>query len=827
MNFNDLNKNRLRFVVMKSIGHLLKEFYEKNQKRLILAKVKVDAIPKGDKALQIFVGMNEKALNIAKEWFLTKLPVEETLDIEAVISKFLLLESGVESFFDDDIDKYCRRVLVELFSDAPNEKILKFMATPILKSDNSPLAKGSLDKPSWSLFDYLKESNFEVDSTSLEALSDEELLMAAIFSKEKSFHLFAVEIKNRAQNFDIETQAIEKLICGISEGKRQKPKTSELIKIKADYLENISDIDPAEVKFIGVIKNIIESGTRFIKVVAILSGDIVYQIDSDQRRQLLPESGDIVWLTKGFRKLLDRDECGIFTVKLSDDNGENRSNKFVVKDFVNQVFPVVECPSDASDATGIRLWFKGHEEQLAASGSYVNLVGNVLIRPHKQGPLAIDFDRPVDIFNGGVLYEISGYQYLVGATPGDEQIDISSPESFFKKIIRSGLADRVNLSKGQITHLIEEFSAISTGQNARKIDDIHSFLDELLIKEETLNSLVGELFKAQRVQAEIEERIERATEKKTAHVNELKNEIISLEQQKKGLKTGLDKDKEQHKKIRQNFSSDLKSTFEKGISDGTKLLADVALFQAFLRSDPAGGRLGEHVLRSGYQCSVRDVSPSDIEKQLAKQLNYSVDDLKRLFKAVNLTQSVGLNISFKGSKARLLADIFADNLGFDSVYSFEIQGGAPAIPEMSKNFFSGQKNSVYLIKNYDLTPISVYAPDILDFNYLRFLTGSAQNEGPFTLLVHEESGIGLKAPDSLNKSMVIIDSDLIDFKDDAMTPDEFRVGLFDAQLSPTVMKTLVLLMNNISKRYDPEKDEEIMALLFGFLNGSYFNRFID
>lgn len=826
MNFNDLNKNRLRFVVMKSIGHLLKDFYEKNQKRLILAKVKVDVIPKGDKALHTFVGMNEKALGIAKEWFSTKLPVEETLTVDDVISKFLLLESGVEDSPDGDVDKYCRRVLAELFSDAPNEKLLKFMATPILKSENALLSKDDLVKPSWSLFDYLKENSFEVDHAAIESLSNEELLVAAIFSSEKAFDLLKTEIKKRAHDSDIEPQTVEKLICGISDGKKHKSKSSDLIKIKAAYLENISDIDATDVKFIGVIKNIIESGTRFVRVLAILSGNTVYQIDSDQRRLLLPESGDIVWLTKGFRRLLDRDEYGLFTVRLSDGNGENRSNKFIVDDFVSQVFPVIQCPFDASDITGIRMWLKGQEEQLALSGSFVNLVGDVLIKPHKHGSAAIDFDKPVDIFEGGVLYEISGGQYLVGATPGEEHIDISSPESFFKKIIRSGLADRVGLSKDQVAHLTQEFSAISAGQNARKIDEIQAVLDELLVKDDALSTLVDELFKAQRVQDEIEERIEKATEKKTAHVHELKNEIISLEQQKKGLKAGLEKDKEQYKKIRQNFSSDLRSTFEKGISDGTKLLADVALFQAFLGSDTAGG-VSDRFPKLGYQHSVRNASPSDIEKELAKQLNYSVDDLKRLFKAVNLAQSVGLNIAFKGSKARLLADVFADNLGFDSVYSFEIQAGASPIPEMSKDFFSAQKNSVYLIKNCDLSPISVYAPDILDFSYLKFLTGSAQNEGPFILLVHEESGIGLKAPDSLNKSMVIIDSDLIDFKGDAITPDEFSVGLFDAQLSPVVMKTLRLLMSNILKRYDPEKDEESMALLFGFLNVCYFNRFLE
>lgn len=826
MNFNDLNQNRLRFVVMKSIGHLLREFYEKNQKRLILAKVKVDAIPKGDKALQIFVGMNEKALNIAKDWFSAKLSIDESITLDDVINKFLLLESGVEDFSDEDVDKCCRRVLAELFSDAPNEKILKFMATPILRSDNSQLGKGKADKPESSVFDYLREGNFDSDLASIESLSNEELIVAAIFSNKKSFNLFEVEIKKRAENYDIAPQLVEKLIYGICEGKNQKLRSPDLVNIKAGYLESVDDIDATEVKFIGVIKNIIESGTRFVRVIAIVDGNDVYQIDSDQRRQLLPESGDIVWLTKGFKKLLDRDEYGLFTVRLSDVNGENRSNKFIVEDFLSQVFPVIECPSDAADITGLRMWLKGQEELLAASGSFVKLAGNVLIKPHRHGSSAIDFDKPVDIFDSGVLYEISGSHYLVEGTPGEKHIDVSYPESFFKKIIRSGLADRVSLSKDQVAHLLGEFSAISAGQNARKINEIQVVLDELLVKDDAISVLVDELFKAKRVQDEIEERIEKATEKKTAHVNELKNEIVSLEQQKKGLKASLEKDREQYRKIREKFSSDLKVTFEKGISDGTKLLSDIALFQAFLGDEQVSG-VGDRFPKVGYQCTIRDVSPSDIEKQLAKQLNYSVDDLKRLFKAVNLAQSVGLNISFKGSKARLLADIFADNLGFDSVYSFEIQCGALPIPEMSKDFFSEQKNFVYLIKNFDLSPISIYAPDILDFIYLRFLTGAAQNEGPFMLLVQEESGIGLKVPDSLNKSTVIIDSDVIDFKDDATTPDEFRVGLFDAQLSPDVMKTLGLLMSNILKRYNPEQDEESMALLFGFLNVSYFNRFKD
>ena len=831
------NPDRTRYVIQKGIPPpLLLEFFKSNQKRLIPTGMKLDSVPKDSgRAFNLFINMPEKAIPIAYEWFLKRFPEKPSISINDVLTIFLLHEYDISPIeFPEKIPEYCRFILLNLLSKEPSEVLVSFMKTPIVKKDvidinivKEPenLKQEEISDIATPVLELVKD----YDKDRLAALSDSSLFALIPLSTPTHFNDIKVELKRRIEGNELHEKIYQNYISLIEKYQPKEFKPSLVIKNYVSLKTEV--IDPSDYYVFGVVSNILEaSRTIFIKVICLLKDGVIFKPTSDQRRIFFPEHGDIIWLSRGHRKVLEKGEFGIFSIAL-DENWDGKGAKYLVKELQNQVYPVSQCEYSLDEPARVEYWLTLHEYNLAKSKSYILLNDNLLIKPNFTANLLLDFEKPMDLYENAEIFSIDGVYYSPEIGSATSYIDFSSTETYFKKLIKSGLADKLNLSKDVQNNLINEFNLIKKGQNSRKIEDIITNLNELLSKRDLFLELISELEKSPKVQQSIREGIERAVSEKTSQANSLRAQIVQLEEKKKSLEKVTTKEEEQIKKLRQGLANDIKSTFEKAVQDGRKTMSEIALFQAFIPphqiSEPNifGSSLqSTNFYKGSYSLAIAPLKIDSLEDQF-RSLRLRTSQIVRLFEAIKDVCALGLTPAFKGCGSRIFATSFANSYSVESVVDINIGPGATSIPELLDSKMLLDSSKIFLIKNFDISPISLYGHVLVDLCYKKFLAGTTES-GINAFFTFEDSGLGLNYPQSLDFSFVIIDTDSLEFEDEIIDLDGFQEFIKDGgAVDDSAKKALFNVIRSI-KTFEGIDQPQRFAKLCGFMRKTYFNRFI-
>ena len=146
------------------------------------------------------------------------------------------------------------------------------------------------------------------------------------------------------------------------------------------------------------------------------------------------------------------------------------------------------------------------------------------------------------------------------------------------------------------------------------------------------------------------------------------------------------------------------------------------------------------------------------------------------------------------------------------------------LSEIVENNITIDNNLCILIKDFDISPISIYGHDLVDLCYRKFLSGE-MNLGPVIVLTFEGSGLGLDYPEALKNSLAIVDTDHIDIEEFKVELDEFSESIReDTSIEPNNKKSILNLIRSI-KVFPGIDDHDNLMLLLGFLQNTYFNRF--
>lgn len=838
MIFKHLNPNRIRYVISKGVLFpVLMEFFNKNQKRLIPTGMKLDSIPKEPvKALNLFVGMSDKGAPIAHEWFSKRYANDPSCSVEEVVSAFLLHENEIKLIDSSDvIANYCRFILLNLLSKEPSEKLVSFMKTPILYSNTTAAesAQEPVDPELQDIGDILPgaidiANNYEREK--LTSITDLELIALIPVLDRNSFSDVKDELKKRIANDELQGAALQEYISLIEKNLPVELKSD--ISIKNSIVFNDDDFDLTDFQVFGVVTNIVEaSRTVFIRVLGLLKDGTLYRLTNEQRKNFFPEHGDVIWLSRGHRKVLEKNEFGLFNIDL-DENWGGKGAKYLVKELQTQVFPVSLCEYSLKELFRVESWLSLNEFHLSSAGSYVLLSDNALLRPSFTGNSTLDFEKPMDLYSSAQIYVLDGDYYAPELGAPANRVDFSSPETYFKRLIKSGLGDKLNLSREAQGVLVEEFNAIKNGQNSHKIEEIITALDELLAKQSLFSELVEELERSPKVQNAIKDGIERVVSEKTSQADGLRNQIKQLEEKKASLEKVTSREEEQIKKLRQGLSSDIKSTFEKAVQDGRKALAEIALFQAIL---PQPSSIKDGVVDSGrkpvsssegnYTLTVAPPHNKTLDDQF-RPLRFRSSQVARLFEALSDIYLLGLTPAFMGCGARIFADSFANSSAVESIVDINIGPGVISVADLLDQKALLESSKMFLVKNFDISPISLYGHALVDLCYKKFLAGTSES-GVNAVLTYEDSGLGLSYPPSLDYSLAIIDVDTIEFEDEAIDLEGFHESIRDGgAVDESAKKALFNIIRSL-KTFEGIDDAARFARLCGFLRESYFKRFIN
>lgn len=842
MTFKKLDSDRLYFIVTNSVPpELLLDFYRRNDKRLILQGVKISSLPKNTKtAVKIFITLPDKAIPIAREWFSRKFENEPKVDFSKIINKFLAYESVDDKNTDsDEIQNFSRNIFLDLLSENPNQSVVEFMSSKIkLGAESTILNPTSIDLISSTSEETMERliskitpylDTFKTDK--LSDLTDSELFAVMAISSGEAFRLLTNEFHTRVGKSNLTSDNHEALLNALGAKNNYSDAIPSIKLIDSKFTSDLSSIDPKEVKFLGVIKNIVESSnTRFIRVLAVISGENCYGLNETQRKELLPDSGDVIWLGRGQKKVLGLNQFGIFTVKPEENSSKRGSNDthFFLDELIQQVYPVVFLEASVKENTKIKNLMEAQAEHIASKHAYV-LIGNEgVLKPH-MSTNSIDFNEPMELFHQASLFNIDNQLFTYQLGISDKKIDFSSSESYLKKLLKSDLLNKNNILKDQAQNLIDELRLINSGDNSEKVADLILNLNNLLDKKEFVDEIALLLEGNAEIQRAVQERIDILVSEKIASENIIRSEIIELENKKNALKSSLLKEEANFKKLRQKFSQDIKGVFEKAKEDGGKVLSEAAFFMAIMESNGFNKVESQHqtivssdTLARSYTINSRMPSTISLNERFAN-LPFPERKVARLFEAIMDSVELGFVPAFKGRAATILSGAIVDHFPSSIISEYEIYPGVIQIPELKRQNLDASQDQIILLNNFDMSPISLYGQHLIDEIFVNFMSRSKKIY-PLIVLTFESTGLGLDYPLALETSMVIIDTDQIEFDDIKVDLDDFRDLINDDEsLDAVTKKSFNYAIKNLEDFQNSHGDERLYSL-YGFLTATYFDR---
>lgn len=842
MTFKNLDSDRLYFIVINSVPpELLLDFYRRNDKRLILQGVKVSSLPKNAKtAAKIFITLPDKAIPVAREWFSKKFESEPKVDLSEIIDKFLAYESVDDKNTDsNEMQNFSRNIFLDLLSENPDQGVVKFMSSKIkLGAESilltptsidliSPASEVTMERLISKITPYL--DTFKNDK--LSDLTDSELLAVMAISSGEAFSLLANEFHARVGKSNLTSDTHEAILNALRVKKDNNDVIPSIKLIDSRVASDLSSFDPEDVKFLGVVKNIVESSnTRFIRVLAVISGENCYGLNETQRKELLPESGDVIWLGRGHKKVLGLNQFGIFTVKSEDNSSKRGSNdtQFSLDELIHQVYPVVLLEASVKENTKIKYLMEAQAEHIASKPAYV-LIGNEgVLKPHLSTN-AIDFNEPMELFHQASILKIDNQLYTYQLGISDRKMDFSSSESYLKKLLRSDLLDKNNILKDQAQNLIDELRLINSGDNAEKVADLILDLNNVLEKKEFVDEIVMLLKGNAEIQKAVQERIDILVSEKIASEKTVRSEILELENKKLEIKSSLEKEEEKFKKLRQKFSQDVKGVFERAKEDGGKVLSEAAFFMAIMESNslnkietPQHAIAFSDTVAKGYSMISRTPHALPINERFAN-LPFPERKVAKLFEVIMDSIEMGFVPAFKGRAATILSSAIVDHYPSSLISEYEIYPGAIQIPELKRQSLDASQDQIILLNNFDMSPISLYGQHLIDQIFVNFMSRSKKIY-PLIVLAFESSGLGLDYPLALETSMVIIDTDQIEFGDIKVDLDDLRDSIKDDEsLDAVTKKSFYFAIKNLEDFQNIHGDQRLHSL-YGFLKATYFNR---
>ena len=852
MIFTKFNVARVEYLIkgiLLANPTVLIDFFTKNKKILMLNGTKLDAIPKDIvKLVDFFIKLPEKSKSVAYSYFSVKYRGAETCSVEEAITAFLFNEYDIENVDPKKNIIYCWCLLIDLLSEHPNEQLLKYMSTEIAASSSNTQINSSEVEPQIDYGMLSKLISFVKNPTSvnLSEISDYELITLLGVVDQSIFEDLKQELLKRANNSNVLKDQYEPYINFVDTRFPKVIKSNIKLK-KATKFSNIYGIDPESYVYFGFVSKIIEeTGTLFIDPLLLINNDDDFiELSIDDRKNLFPDRSNIMWLSKGHKRVLSENQLGLFNITLKPNwNLNNKGSKYIVEKLISQVFPVYRCKCSSTEPQRLRSWLVSNQYNLALTHSYVLLDEKILIKPLPiliAGNWVIDFDKPIPIYKNATIFKSDGKYYVYESGSSDTFLDLSSSDKYFKELIKKGCINKTKLTDVEVSNLIQEFNAVKNGENAQKITEIIDTLEQVLIKDNIFSELIEELSKSEKIQSGINDKVEKVVAERAAITANLKSEVEQLQARKSNLAKEIKKEEDQQKKIKLSLSSDIKSIFDKGVEDGKKVLAEVALFQAIIGSntkfDNFNGELSDlkprHITDSNtfaieqkyYRLKSFKPDHSSKLQDDFKAMRFQFFKIKRLFEGLIDACRIGLTPAFIGSYARLFANAFVNSLSVDQIDEFTIGPGTIFIPEISDGSILKNNNICILLKNFDISPMSLYGHEVIDLCLRKFLSGEF-NLGPTVVLTFEDSGLGLDYPDALKSSLVIVDTDQIEFENFKLNLDDFRclveeneaIGLREKKQLFNVIRSL--------KVFEGIDDIDRLDLLCGFLQKSYFDRYI-
>jgi len=834
--FQTLDRERIHFLLAKSVGmQVVYEFFKENKKPLIQCGLKLDALPRDPiKAIKLIQTIPDSELYRVRNFLLPFIApvtndgvVDEAVAI-ASVSKLILHELGFVEISaskeaQEELKSNCLAILASLLQNEPSTVVVQFMRTAFLSKPESH--KESADHEFFTVIKAIESIANQSTRGELTTSGDMEVLLRYLLRLDSENPVMVRELDRRLRNNGLDQKDVRMLHSLVGGLYRDSPNVNATIDIvRVDRGLPVDDLDGIEdLQVIGEVRSVKEdSNTRFVEIIGVLTDGLLYYPTPKFIYELVGDRSQIRWPTAGVKRVLDRYDVGVFSVCINPKADDGRYAKYDIERLLRRLVPVVRCPEVCAEVRRMRAWTLSHERQIVERKCYVLTKDNVLIKPVFDGDVSLARSNNFPIFYSAELVEIRGELFCTELGTSEASIDLSDPDTWLKRSIKADLFKTLGFGKTEVTNLMRALESTEIVGVGERIDEIQDALEEVLKDEEFRTEIVQLIAATPKVNALVEEKVDELVKRRTEGLGKFQEEVRRLTQESEQLKSLIEKEKADLKKIKQNFSEDIKATFNKAVSEGRRQLSDVALYAAILGGEKFKlNTLDERTDLAISDTGIKLFSKSNVDLvNEARSLQIRTTQLERLSLSTRILAKYGCIFGIKGHLSRILARVLAVESGGERVCEALIYPGMLSVPSLSAESLSRLQVDTLIVNNFDLSLPGVYCTELLD-NLHRRIWSQQPALAPVTFFTFDQSGMGLPVPEVLSRSLFSISTDSLVFEDFDSSLSDFSQELFEIPFADASSKEFLIHIVRLLSSDEEFQDDKVSKIVIGFIQAAF------
>lgn len=784
MTYRAIDKRRFTYLLSLGTDEVeLRKFFSDCRIQLIQRGGRVQNLPTGDKARirALAYELPPSTDEVVRTWFSRHLTMSDPESPEAFVETFKLHEEVGEEVDEEAARRLARSCLVHLFSESVPPVLLEFLKTSIggvEKLDEQPI-EPLTEKP--------------VDFRSLA-----EVMLDLVQGHDVDKHLdglpaelatVAIGLQAAAQGrFNEAREALASLPADAAgkaqldqyikqqeaRGMKEPPKgptvtTSETFSGSFDFEND---------EILGYCTKADPPKAVFVHPIAVVRTGVAQLLSSELRRKLFPATGDVMaFAGSSYPRQPRRGEVGIWRVE---EHQTEKATHFHITGEPRKVYELTTVPFPSTDYDSVREYIKEYAERTASKllQPPLFILGDGLIvgpRPERS-----DLSKE-DAFESGLLswntlpgLRLEGRLFVLGPVPKEQGIyECASISSSIRKLLRPHIGpsskSSVGLTKAQLSELVQLLGSGEADLNTTRLQRIRAELERIDQNREALDALVQEIQVHPSVKQRVDELVQQEVAKQVAEKNQIQVEIARLQRERGEWEERIRKQKEDHRKLRDDTAKVVRAAFEKARTDGVATLAELAIFQEL--TAPSGQRTeGVAAPTTPFQPIVRPLAKSESEPvTILRSLGISNQKASAFAATGELAFSVGLIVCVRGVAARLAVERWAESVG-NGVLVDSTVGLLDDAP--FRSVLNGvPRPEAIAVLDANLSALDIYARPISDAVIDTMTKGQVSR--PVAILFAMGDGVGhLPTPKSFERLSITID---LDARYDFTNPDAAKL----------------------------------------------------
>lgn len=756
MTYSGIDRKRFTYLLSLGTDELeLRKFFTDCRVQLIQHGGKVQNLPQGTNARirTLAVELPPSTDKVVRAWFAKHLTMVDPEEAEAVVGVYERYEELSEKLPEDSARRYARSCLVHLFSENPARSLLDFLKTPI----------GGASKEKEEAID-IAEAMRETSPPAPYPENLPRVLVDLVEGRDADEHLEGLppalgtfisglqagilgETKNARDAVDAlaADAPLHNLLEQFLKQQEAKAASSESSRRGLWIPSSVAfegPIDYERDEALAYCTKSDRASAVFVHPIAIVRGEQIHFLTDDNRRQLFPDTGDLIaFAGTGRPRQPTRGEVGVWRVA---EHETDKATRFHLASDKRPVYEVRQVPFPSTDYDSVREFLKEHAERTGGNSlqpPLFQLNDGLIVGGRGERP---DLTRD-ESFESGLLawkslpaLRLEGRLFVVGPLPKEQSVyECAGLASAVRKLFRSHLrAEKTagGLTRAQLRELAQSLGSKDAGLDALRIHRIKVELERLEEQVEALDALVVELMNHPSVKQRIDKHIEEEASKQLSHKNTLQADISRLREERGEWEERIRKQREEHRKVRDETVKVVKAAFEKARAEGVSTLADLAVFQAL--SAPATVPLSAGIA----QPIVRDLTPTDQDViSMLRSLGVPAQRATAFSALGEAALKAGLIVSVRGIAARLVVEGWAKAIGGAAVL-FDSTIGLIDVGALTSVLTRVPTHDVLALLDANLSALDIYARPISDLVLARL--ACPDGEARPAILLALADGIG-------------------------------------------------------------------------------------